>query len=324
MGFLFDMLDKANGQNCQATNLLKTFSSYREAASLGLLEDNLALKAPLSSHIQSVNRFFLGQFLADYRQVNPDPTELINTLSVSAAETIRCIYCRNEIVRPGDSMVSELQYPTINRDLKHMQYNPTFRFSNILKASMEREGQNRGWCNKCRRYQQLAIRKTVHKMPLVFMINTALNSNPMNRQLWALPGWLPEEIGILVEPGQIFIFEGEELQARLRNKPQGITVYELVGFVAEIDIVEHQKPHLVSFVNVAISSRDKTSQKDDWHLFNDFLVAKVKKEEALMFGQPWKSPCVLSYQVKSARHAVDDSWKNQLNTDLLFYDWSIK
>ena len=27
MGFLFDMLEKASGQNCQATNLLKTFSS---------------------------------------------------------------------------------------------------------------------------------------------------------------------------------------------------------------------------------------------------------------------------------------------------------
>lgn len=25
MGFLFDMLEKAQGQNCQATNLLKTF-----------------------------------------------------------------------------------------------------------------------------------------------------------------------------------------------------------------------------------------------------------------------------------------------------------
>jgi PAB-dependent poly(A)-specific ribonuclease subunit 2 len=26
MGFLFDMLEKANGQNCQATNFLKTLS----------------------------------------------------------------------------------------------------------------------------------------------------------------------------------------------------------------------------------------------------------------------------------------------------------
>ena len=30
MGFLFDMLEKANGQNCQATNLLKTFGSIPE------------------------------------------------------------------------------------------------------------------------------------------------------------------------------------------------------------------------------------------------------------------------------------------------------
>jgi hypothetical protein len=30
MGFLFDMLDKAEGDNCQATNFLKTFHSIRE------------------------------------------------------------------------------------------------------------------------------------------------------------------------------------------------------------------------------------------------------------------------------------------------------
>ena len=30
MGFLFDMLDKAEGQSCQATNFLKTFSSLPE------------------------------------------------------------------------------------------------------------------------------------------------------------------------------------------------------------------------------------------------------------------------------------------------------
>ena len=30
MGYLFDMLDKAEGQNCQATNFLKTFSSIPE------------------------------------------------------------------------------------------------------------------------------------------------------------------------------------------------------------------------------------------------------------------------------------------------------
>ena len=33
MGFLFDMMEKAEGQSCQATNFLKTFSSIPEGAS---------------------------------------------------------------------------------------------------------------------------------------------------------------------------------------------------------------------------------------------------------------------------------------------------
>ena len=33
MGFLFDMLEKANGLNCQATNFLKTFSSHSQGES---------------------------------------------------------------------------------------------------------------------------------------------------------------------------------------------------------------------------------------------------------------------------------------------------
>ena len=36
MGFLFDMLEKASGQNCQATNLLKTFSSLSHGDSLSI------------------------------------------------------------------------------------------------------------------------------------------------------------------------------------------------------------------------------------------------------------------------------------------------
>lgn len=319
MGFLFDMLDKANGQNCQATNLLKTFSSFREATNLRLLEENLTNKG-ISSAIQSVNRFFLNQMSHDYRMMLPNPEDLERVLATSAAESIRCMLCRNEIVRPGNAFVNELIYPAF--DPKQARRNPAYRFSNILKASIERETQNRGWCSHCRRYQQVAIRKTVHRMPLVLMINTAVN-NPSYRQLWAMPGWLPEEIGILVEGGQVYCFEGEDLQVRLRNGESGLTVYELVGLVAEIDIAEHHKPHLVCFINVAISARESDDQ-NKWHLFNDFLVTKVDRGEVFSFSQPWKLPCVLSYQVKSARHGVDDSWKDELDTTLLFYEWSVK
>ncbi|PKY03306.1 putative PAB-dependent poly(A)-specific ribonuclease subunit [Aspergillus campestris IBT 28561] len=318
MGYLFDMLEKANGQNCQATNLLKTFSSYREASTLGLLEENLTNKS-LSSAIQAVHRFFLGQIAHDYRMILPGSDDLDHRLATIASESIRCMFCHNEIVRPGNSLASELIYPAI--DIKQARRNPAFRFSNILRASIERETQNRGWCNYCRRYQQVTIRKSVHRMPPVMMLNAAL-SNPLCRRLWAVPGWLPEEVGIFVEGGQIMCFEGEDLRVRVQANMPGLVVYELVGLVCEIDVPEHQKAHLVSFINVSVSSREPEPQ-NRWHLFNDFLVTEVDKDEALRFNQPWKIPSVLAYQIKDARHAVDDSWKNTLDTTLLFRDWSL-
>ncbi|KAJ6095684.1 Peptidase C19 ubiquitin carboxyl-terminal hydrolase 2 [Penicillium sp. IBT 16267x] len=314
LGYLFDMLEKANGQNCQATNLLKLFSSFREASNMGLLEENLTNKS-LSTAIQAVNRFFLNQISCDFRTVQPSSEELDERLSTFASESIRCMFCQNETVRPGNSLANELLYP--NMDMKQARRNPAFRFSNILRASIERETQNRGWCNYCRRYQQVMIRKTVHRMPLILVLNAAVSTNPICRRLWAIPGWLPDAVGVIIDNGQVMCFEGEDLRLRMQNNTPGLAVYDLVGLVAEIDIAEHQKPHLVSFINVSVSEQEPQEQSK-WHLFNDFLVAEVDREEALGFPQSWKQPCVLAFQARDARHAVDDSWKNALDTTLLF------
>ena len=88
---------------------------------------------------------------------------------------------------------------------------------------------------------------------MVLMINTALKSQEAQR-LWALPGWLPEEIGIMVEGGQFNCFEGEDLRLHLQRNMDVIVVYELVGLVADINSGEHQKSHLVSLINGEHSS----------------------------------------------------------------------
>jgi PAB-dependent poly(A)-specific ribonuclease subunit 2 len=326
LGFLTDMLEKAAGQNCQATNLLRAFSASREAASLGLLEEStLASGVSLSSTIQSVNRFLLKQIIQDFRNLTGTSDDVDAIIATGALESIRCMYCGNEITRPGSAYVNELVYPPHPpTDVKNVLRNPVFKFSAILKASIERESKNRGWCNKCRRYQQLAIRKTVQHLPFVMMINAAL-TNPAMRSLWETPGWLPTEVGILVQNRNVYCFEGADLGLHVRNKTPNLVIYELVGFVAEIDVAEHQRPHLVSFINVDISSPEaKQSPKPaNWHLFNDFLVAPVTDKEALLFNQGFKLPCVLSYQIKSAHGAIDESWKENLDTVLLFHQYSI-
>ncbi|KAH0559633.1 hypothetical protein GP486_003846 [Trichoglossum hirsutum] len=284
MGFLFDMLDKAGGQNCQATNFLKTFSSIPQAGALGLLEED-SPNSSLTLMIQAVNRFLLERISIDYKHVFP-------------------------------------QSPLLDQNAgkSHMR-NPQPSFSQILKASVERENQTRGWCDKCRRYQSLATRKSIQDIPNVLMINAAVNS-PEAKELWAAPGWLPEEIGVIVEDGQFFCYEGEDLRLHLQRGIHYITVYELVGLVEDINSGENQASHLVSLVNVAISARERQPDSQ-WHLFNDFLVRKVTKEEALEFSPSWKAPSVLAYQIKSASNAVDDSWKEHLDTSLLYLECSL-
>ena len=160
-GFLFDMLEKASGQNCQATNILRAFGANREAAALALFEDaSLAGGVPLSSTIQSVNRFFLKHLATDWRQFSGTTDAVDEVLATTAFEVIRCMYCGNETNRPGTAYVHDLVYPQL--DMKHGMHNAMFMFSSILKATIERESKNRGWCNKCRRYQQLAIGKIIH------------------------------------------------------------------------------------------------------------------------------------------------------------------
>ncbi|KAI5304121.1 poly(A)-specific ribonuclease [Ascosphaera pollenicola] len=320
MGFLFDMLDKAEGENCQATNLLKAFSTYREAANLGLFEENLTSKS-LESTIQSVHRFFLKQIGQDFRNLMPKSDLLDQTISTSASESIRCMYCGREHIRVINSYLTDLVYPP-SSDPKQFRRNPNCRFGNILRTTIQNEQQSRGWCQNCRRYQQMAMRKTTHRLPMVLTINAGLMKHNA-RGMWAVPGFLPEELGLTIENGRVHVFEGEELRARRRmNTSTSLVEYELVGVVAEIDIPEHSKPHLVSFINVSIASK-QPDPKNRWYLFNDFLVTEVQREEALGFQHMWKTPCTLSYQVKNARHVVDDTWKDALDSSLLFFEYSL-
>jgi PAB-dependent poly(A)-specific ribonuclease subunit 2 len=60
--------------------------------------------------------------------------------------------------------------------------------------------------------------------------------------------------------------------------------------------------------------------KGNWHLFNDFLVRPIAEEEALTFNTNWKLPSVIAYQIKDASNQIDDSWKQSLDTSILYID----
>lgn len=76
-------------------------------------------------------------------------------------------------------------------------------------------------------------------------------------------------------------------------------------------------------MTVGLSARQPQAESQ-WHLFNDFLVRPVEKKEALHFATTWKMPTVLIYQHQSASNAIDDTWKQSLDTTCLFQNWSLK
>jgi PAB-dependent poly(A)-specific ribonuclease subunit 2 len=288
--------------------------------SLNLLEE-FAPNVALTSMIQNLNRFLLEKVSEEFRQMLPGhtgPSAMDEVLETQARASMRCAQCNNETIREGKVFINDLVYPA-----KHVMKNtriPRPTFSQILKASVERQDQTRGWCTKCNRYQQMVQRKTIQSVPGVLMLNAAIQTHE-SKQLWSTPNWLPQEIGIIVDEGQFYCFEGQDLKLHLQRGVHHITVYELIGVVSDINSGDQQKTHLVATINTAPSSREEEPE-DKWHLFNDFLVRPIPKEEALRFDTTWKLPSILTYQQKSARCNIDDSWKENLDTSILYRWWS--
>jgi PAB-dependent poly(A)-specific ribonuclease subunit 2 len=67
-------------------------------------------------------------------------------------------------------------------------------------------------------------------------------------------------------------------------------------------------------------SQPTPQAESQWHLFNDFLVRPIKTEDGLTFNTSWKVPSVIAYQVQSFNNKIDDSWKQKLDTSLLYMD----
>ena len=120
----------------------------------------------------------------------------------------------------------------------------------MLADSINNETERKGFCNRCKKYAPIVTRPQIRNLPSVLTLNTAIETSADVRAMWATPDWLPTEIGLVYHGQGVMCFEGEGLlnlrRTRHHNEP---TIYELVGFVADIDSAEQQKSHLVSVVN---------------------------------------------------------------------------
>lgn len=286
--------------------------------------------------MQNLTRFLLSRISGDYRSIYPASVSLeqslfnlappvnlddllLKVLATSATNSIRCGTCRNESTRRDSTYVTDLIYPSPQKQPSRGGRAARITFSQVLKYSVQREDQSRAYCSHCRTYRQLQTRKSIHNIPAVLTINAVVNK-PEYRMLWATPGWLPEEIGVIVENGQFFCYEGEDLKLHLQRGMHNIMVYSLVGLVVNVESHVHsQKSHLVAMVNVA-HAEPTSPAESRWHLFNDFSVKSVSAAEALTFNAAWKTPSVLVFQQKAANNRHSTDWIEKMDTSILFMD----
>ncbi|TGZ84439.1 hypothetical protein EX30DRAFT_356743 [Ascodesmis nigricans] len=317
MGFLFDMLEKAGGLNCQATNFLKTLSANPSAARHGVLEDEGPNQVPYNSMMQALNRFLLDQVIADHKSLNSQENmELPGVITTRAIKSQRCMVCQKETRSNGDVGAIDLLYSP------KPVGKPLHTFAATVKQSIQVETTPKGWCDKCRRYQMQSSRKHITNLPDVLTFNATPNisdqANNLPREYWSTPGWVPDKIGFFINQKHLNAWQGADLERLIaRNNQQlDLKVYELVGFVVEIK--EDERKHMVSVINVG---HTEGGDAQNWHIFNDFLVRRISKEEAFDFTPKWKLPSVVCYQLKSDRCHIDNSWREKLDTYILYSDF---
>jgi PAB-dependent poly(A)-specific ribonuclease subunit 2 len=313
LGFLIDMLEKARGQNCQATNFLKAIGKQGLDSALPVLEER-AVNVSLTELIQNLNRFLLLKMDYGFTRVASSAMEIQAALATRGSTFSKCTHCSYEHAREGVWYATDLVYPL--KQPRHNSHPIKHTFTSLLQDSVRKYEQQRGWCLRCQGYKVLNHRRVISATPAVLNINAAIKPNQA-RQLWSTPGFLPREIGIINANSQTYCYEGQDLQLHMSRKHHPIMVYELVGLVAEVAAGETQKSHLVAMVDVGVADPDPSAAVN-WHLVNDFLVRPVMQEEALHFDPRWKLPAVITYQLKKESHIIDDSWKSSIDTSVLY------
>jgi PAB-dependent poly(A)-specific ribonuclease subunit 2 len=318
LGFLCDSMEKAEGRNCQATNFLRTFSNIDETKGKRILDEQNSA-SPLTDMLQLSSSVILEHLINRSRAIPEHDNKLEKALVLDVNTNQRCVQCNSKLDKQ-----SKETYTTLNYHLAHQNHSSRYNhhppppptFSQVLRNSIQQSlAQTRGFCTRCSRYQSMVKQRTIKHIPEVL----TLHAGPKNREMVQCcmkPGWLPDRIGIVLENGRFTCFEGEDLRLHLLKGAHDLHVYDLVGVVAEVTDKENNKPHMVSLINTGLSTR--TPSDNEWTLFNDFTVHKVDKQEALRFNSSWKMPSVFSFQASTLRHNIDDTWKENLNTSLLY------
>lgn len=196
LGFLFHMLDTAQGLPCQANNFLRAFRTIPEASALGLIITDLTeakKRGNLPTLVQSWTRFMLQQIHTETlgtpdngMREDPDRTSDCSNQSIMnklfGAKQFSCNRCRcnSETCQETTTLLSSLVYPNCHPINKPpVQYS----FAEVLKKSLAVEQNITAWCEKCNRFQSMVQTRVLRSLPDILVLSCGLD-NKQDVKFW--------------------------------------------------------------------------------------------------------------------------------------------
>lgn len=195
LGFLFHMLDTAQGIPCQASNFLRAFRTIPEASALGLLlsdSDDARKKVNFPRLVQSWTRFVLQQIHSETPEFQDDDIQKSEKASETGSQVSKLFgwtllnsnQCRCGNVREKESttLLCSLVYPDPLPPVPE-RVTPHYPFTEILKRSLCLESTMPAWCDKCEKYQPTLQSKRLKSLPEILTVSSGLE-NQQDLNFW--------------------------------------------------------------------------------------------------------------------------------------------
>lgn len=312
LGYLFDMLVKAKGRHCAASNFQRLFSSLPEAQSFGLIGDNCFVMDDYKQRkiIQTFNRFLLRKLSLDECKLyfTEESLKLNEICGVATNTTVFSKFCPLAQKREGI-------YQTIDVNSRPIGLNSMILHDvtilNYLEASMNRHIQQQIICENCGVEHPVNAALQICDLPPVIILNLDFSNQTM-AEIRTFDGWLvPEFYSVQATMGTPVLRKNVITGfAGIKKK------YELIGVTFQITNKKNES-HFVTFSKIKKNKADPGK----WHLFNDFLVCEVDEKEVLDVSYWWKRPTIVIYkQVDVEDNFKVDSYKSHLNDSVLYKD----
>lgn len=308
LGYLFDMMHNAGSKNVSIANFSLILSESKVAQMHDLInrDDGKSLDAKLLQNLViTFNKFLVESVINDYAsqfRVNVQDLTSMHyemAFSTTSGELLDRKYgslATLDLISPPNSVLNKANI-LVNQNRFNNPQHMSKKNHTLLTYLEYSLNQVRVMPPSAKTPYPIEVKQTILRLGPVLLINLPFSDHDFSiiksHKKWLVP--------------EFYTVTG--LNRKLGFKPvvtqmnQQAQKYELQAYVCDINHGSSSAPgnhNLISYVKI----RSPALNRDQWFLFNDFLVMPIPEEEVFDLSPSWKKPVVLIY------HNVEDS-RNQ-------------